>query len=65
MQPKDLYKLLQGLKGKFMLSYNDSVNIREIFKEYNIIEIKTNYQSAVINKHSRNMKRIELVITNY
>jgi DNA adenine methylase len=65
VQPKDLYKLLQGLKGKFMLSYNDSVNIREIFKEYNITELKTNYQSAVINKHSENMKKTELVITNY
>jgi len=63
--PENIYKSLQGLKGKFMLSYNDNPNIRKIFNEYNIIELKTNYQSAVINKHSGNMKRTELVITNY
>jgi DNA adenine methylase len=63
--PENIYKSLQGLKGKFMLSYNDNPNVRKVFNEYNITELKTNYQSAVINKHSGIMKRTELVITNY
>ena len=32
----DLAKVLKGIKGKFLLSLNDSANVREIFKGFNI-----------------------------
>jgi len=62
VSPDDIYKSLQGLKGKFMLSYNDSPNIRKIFNEYNIQELDHKYSSR---KSSSSIKVSELVITNY
>lgn len=68
VNPQDVYDALQGLKGKFMLSYNDSPNIRKIFNKYNIRTIKTQYAGK---NHTVGVKTggvrdtIELVITNY
>jgi DNA adenine methylase len=61
VSPKELYDALQGIKSKFMISYNDSANIRKIFGKYNIRKIKAKnkvggYEIKEIN---------ELVITNY
>jgi len=58
VNPIDIYNALKSIKGKFMLSYNDSPNIRNIFKNYNIQSIITKYQSPF-------REVIELVITNY
>ena len=63
VSPDDVYKSLQGLKGKFMLSYNDSANIRKIFGKYNIRKIKTKYTGIAREGGVRN--KIELIITNY
>jgi DNA adenine methylase len=62
VSPDDVYKSLQGLKGKFMLSYNDSPNIRKIFNEYNIRELDHKYSTRT---SSSSIKVSELVITNY
>lgn len=61
VSPNEIYDSLQGIKGKFMISYNDSKNIRKIFNKYNIRKIKSKkkiggYDFVDIN---------ELVITNY
>ena len=72
---RDLYKnskinylhlkdILQNLKGKFLLSINDSLEIRDIFKDFNIkpIEVRgRGGRKADIGKGMRN----ELLITNY
>jgi DNA adenine methylase len=58
---EDVYNSIKGLKGKFMISYNDSENIREIFHEYNIVEILS---VKKVGK-SKHMKINELVIKNY
>jgi len=63
VSPDDVYKSLQGLKGKFMLSYNDSANIRKIFSKYNIRKIKTKYAGVGTEGGVRPMN--ELIITNY
>ena len=62
VKPQDVYDILQGLQGKFILSYNDSVTIRELFKEYCIIEVLTNYSQ---NGTIENRKVKELLITNF
>lgn len=58
--PQEVYDAVSKIKGKFMLSYNDSDVIRKLFKEYKIKEIKTIY-----NMLSEKREKIELVITNY
>jgi DNA adenine methylase len=60
VKPQDVYDAVSKIKGKFMLSYNDSENIRELFKQYKIKEIKTLY-----NLLSKKQEKTELVITNY
>ncbi|KEZ17980.1 DNA adenine methylase [Mycoplasma capricolum] len=59
----DLYNLLSELKSqtKIVISYNDEPFIKELYKDWNIIEInKTNV--CGINKNSSKVK--ELLITN-
>jgi DNA adenine methylase len=58
VNPIDVYNAVKKIKGKFMLSYNDSPLIRNIFKNYNIQSIITKYQSP-----PRDV--MELIITNY
>ena len=58
--PDDVYKSCKSIKGFFALSYNDSSNIRSIFKEFKIIELKTLY-----NNESNNQTKQELLILNY
>jgi DNA adenine methylase len=41
--PQEIYDSLKGIKGKFLLSYNDSPLIRKIFSEYTIKKIKVFY----------------------
>jgi DNA adenine methylase len=59
----DIYNVLKNIKGKFLLSYNNSDDARELFKDYNIYEIKTKY--AEPNKGGQNREVIELLISNY
>ena len=62
VNPEDVYNAVKTIKGKFMLSYNDSPLIRKLFKEYNIHTIETIYEHTTLAK-----KRvvIEVYITNY
>lgn len=55
--PEEVYNALQEIKGKFMLSYNDSPNIRSIFSKYYITTVNTEY--------AEHKKKTEIVITNY
>lgn len=58
----DIYEAIKNIKGKFILSYDDSPEIRNIFKDFYIKEIKTKYSlSATIN----NRTVIELLISNF
>jgi DNA adenine methylase len=62
VKPQDLFNSLEKIKGKFMLSYDDSPLIRELFKKYNISEIITSYQGT---QHIVRREKKELVITNF
>jgi DNA adenine methylase len=62
VEPQQVYDALQGIKGKFMITYNDSANIRRIFSKYNIKTIKTFYSQTALLP---NREKTELVITNY
>ena len=60
--PEQVYDVLKNIKGRFLLSYNDSSNIRNIFKEFNIKTIKTAYGKT---QHIGGRTVNELIITNY
>jgi DNA adenine methylase len=57
-----LAKILRGIKGKFLLSLNDSANIRNIFKGF---KISTITDGGVGNQGVGEGKRKEVVIKNY
>lgn len=59
---KRLKDLLKHLKGKFILSYNDTEFIRELYAEYNIKSISRN--SNLTNKKDAKEYK-ELIITNF
>jgi hypothetical protein len=59
----EMYSLLSNIKGKFLMSYNDSEVVREIFKDFNIYEVETNYLGGIVNKSIRPIT--ELLISNY
>ncbi len=57
-----LCESLKNIKGKFILSYNDDAFIRELYKDFNIIETtRKNTLSANSNTKAFN----ELIIKNY
>ena len=55
-------KLLKKIKGKFLLTINDSQNIREVFKTFFLVQINVRAQGNVgIGKNNRG----ELFVTNF
>ena len=62
---KRLYKSLKRLKGRFLLSYNDCGFIRELYKDFKIVESgKINYTLGS-NFHKQRKTVSELFIMNY
>lgn len=55
-----LATILREIKGKFVLSYNDSSLIRELYKDFNIESVETTY---ILNRAKRK-RATELIITN-
>jgi len=60
---KELFHLLDNIKGLFLMSYNDSDEARRLFKDYNIYEVKTKYADTQSGSQTR--KKKELLISNY
>lgn len=63
VKPEAVYDAVKKLECRFLLSYNDSENIRELFKEYTIIEVETKYSGKAKGEGFR--KKTELLIKNY
>lgn len=59
-----LNNVLKNIKGKLLLSYNDSDYIKELYKDFSIEEIEKN--SNLANKYSNKGKNYkELIIRNF
>lgn len=56
---------LKELKGKFLLTINDSQYIRDVFKNFNIMSLVVRNQTNVRNTSIETRNRAELFITNY
>lgn len=62
---EQLAELLSKVKGKFLLSYNDSVIVRELYKGFNIRPTKEIEYTLGKNMHGKNKSVREVFITNY
>jgi DNA adenine methylase len=60
----DLAACLKNIKGKFLMTINDTPEIREIFNEFFIQETTLKYSMSP-KPSSRAKQRIELLISNY
>ena len=58
----ELKRLLEGIKGKFILSYNDCDYIRKLYRGYNIVEVERVH--SLIQKNTKPRYQ-ELIIKNY
>lgn len=62
---EQLAELLSKVKGRFLLSYNDSVIVRELYKDFNIKTTKEIEYTLGKNMHGKNKSVREVFITNY
>ncbi len=60
---EEMKDILKKLKGKFLLSINDSPYIRNIFKDFNIKTVQTMYSIKKVD--NKNPIINELIISNY
>ena len=59
---KDIYNVLKNIKGRFLLSYNDSIEAKQLFKNYYINYVSTIYEHT---KSIGKRKSKEMLISNY
>ena len=63
VKPEDVLKAVQGIEGKFLLSYNNHEKVKEVFSDYHISKMKITYTAPTNTSGSQN--RYELLISNY
>ena len=61
VSPEDVYNAVKNIKGKFILSYDNSPEIRKVFKSFFIKKIKTTYELS----GTRQQDVTELLISNF
>ena len=67
-EPKDFEALAQALariKGKFLMSLNDHLQVRRIFKDFKIQPVALKYSCMGATSGGRAKSRGELLISNY
>lgn len=62
---KRLYKTLKGVKGKFLLSYNDCEFVRNLYADFRIVESDEFNYTLGANVHKKKKSVRELFIMNY
>lgn len=58
-----LAKTLRNIKGRFLLSYDDSEYVRNLYKDFNLIEVTR--QKGINNKCPKDRNYKELLIKNF
>ena len=58
----ELYDILKNIKGKFLISYDDNKEIKELFKDFKIIKVSTSYAQT---QYIEIRKKTEILIKNY
>jgi DNA adenine methylase len=65
VNPNEMSDILRKIKGRFILSFNDSPNIRDIFKDFYLYNIDTKYVTTHLPTKAGTKKKKELVISNF
>jgi DNA adenine methylase len=61
-----LYGILKGLKGRWLVSYNDCGAVRALYDPYNVEEVRPRYCADKVEpRETRRAAGRELLITNY
>lgn len=60
---EELRDLLKGIKGRFLLSYDDAPMIRELYKDFNIISVERT--KGINNKNIIDNVYKEVIVCNY
>lgn len=60
---KDVYDIMKNIKGKFMISYNNSKEAKKLFERFHIRYLNTTYADPFHGGSDRKVK--EMIITNY
>ena len=60
----DLAEVLEGIKGRFLMSLNDHKEVRRIFKRFRVQPVPVRY-SCMREPGRRGRTRTELLIRNY
>lgn len=58
-----LYNALKNAKGRFLVSYNDCPEIRELYKDFNFFDFKRVH--SMVQKYDAGKEFPELLISNY
>jgi DNA adenine methylase len=61
---QEVYDIVKNIKGKFLISYNNSKEAKELFKNYKISYIKTKYVDPQ-EGGSATRTKTEMIISNY
>lgn len=62
---KRLHRTLKSIKGKFILSYNDTLFIRELYKDFKIVISNEIRYTLGVNVHGIKKSVNEILIMNY
>lgn len=59
---EDVLEAIQGIKGKFLLSYKYSADLEDLFSDFKTHQIYTSY---TLSKQKDHEKKAELLVSNY
>lgn len=63
MDMGEMFSLLSNIEGKFLMSFNNSEEVRKLFEDFNIYELETSYVKGHNNAKPENIT--EIIISNY
>lgn len=58
----ELYDTIKNIKGKFLVSFDDNKEVKELFKDFKIIKVSTSYAPT---QNIERRKKTEILIKNY
>lgn len=58
----ELYDTIKNIKGKFLISFDDNKEVKELFKDFKIIKVSTSYERT---QNIEKRKKTEILIKNY
>ena len=59
---EEVYNAVKNIKGKFLISYDDVPEAKQVFKQFNIIRVETRYNKGT---GGATLGACELLIANY